>query len=124
MKKICLILIVLLTFTTVQSQEFKRISPEKQLSADIEKGNVRLFILGGFVPAITEADRKFEEKYKVRFHDFGCTPPPLDYYKEYNVLAFNYLKEKYGDVWQKEIRENILGWDVWKSSHQSSAKSH
>jgi hypothetical protein len=119
MKKTYLILIVLLIFQIVQSQEpcskGSRIpTPLKQFRTDVENNNVRLYILGGFIPAVTEADRKFEEKYKVHFHDFGCTPPPLDYYKEYNVLAFAYLKEKYGDAWQKEIRTNILGWDEWK----------
>lgn len=88
---------------------------EIKFKADVENNNVKLYILGGFVPAVTEADRKFEEKYKVRFYDFGCTPPPLDYYKEYNTMTFAYLKEKYGDAWQQEIRPNILGWDGWKS---------
>ena len=118
MKKTYLILIILLTLS-VNSQEpcskGSRIpTPQKQFTTDVENGNIRLYIMGGFVPAITDADRRFGKKYKVRFHDFGCTPPPLDYYKEYNVLAFTYLKEKYGDSWQKEIRQNILGWDVWK----------
>lgn len=90
----------------------------QKFAADVATNNVRLYILGGFVPAVTEADRMFEEKYKVRFHDFGCTPPPLDYYKEYNVLAFTYLNETYGDAWQNEIRTNILGWNLWKGISQ------
>lgn len=90
----------------------------QKFAADVANNNVRLYILGGFVPAVTEADRKFEEKYKVRFHYFGCTPPPLDYYKKYNVLAFAYLNETYGDAWQNEIRTNILGWDLWKGISQ------
>lgn len=96
------------------SKSFQGKSANVKFTEDVVKGDVRLYILGGFAPAITKADRKFEEKYKVRFHDFGCTPPPLDYYKEYNVLAFAYLKEKYGEAWEKEIRPNILGWDLWK----------
>ncbi|MGV3458888.1 MAG: hypothetical protein ACO1N9_00390 [Flavobacterium sp.] len=121
MKKICLILFVLLSLNMTAQEPCSKGSriptPEKQFTADAANNNVRLYILGGFVPAVTEADRKFEEKYSVRFHDFGCTPPPLDYYKEYNVLAFAYLKEKYGDAWEKEIKPNVLGWDVFKAKN-------
>lgn len=100
------------------SKSFQGKSVNVKFAEDVVKGDVRLYILGGFVPAVTEDDRKFEEKFKVRFHDFGCTPPPLDYYKEYNLMAFSYLNEKYGDAWQKEIRQNILGWDNWKGLSQ------
>lgn len=118
MKNICLIVIALLSLN-ISAQEMcsegsRLQTPQKRFKADVENGNVKLYILGGFVPAITKEDRKFEEKYKVHFHDFGCTPPPLEDYKEYNLLAFGFLKEKYGDAWEKEIRQNILGWDVWK----------
>jgi hypothetical protein len=118
MKYILLAIFILITFNITAQEpcsKGRRIpTPQKQFTADVNNNNVRLYILGGFVPAVTEADRKFEEKYKVHFHDFGCTPPPLDYYKEYNVLAFAYLQEKYGSAWQQEIRTNILGWDLWK----------
>lgn len=120
MKKIGFILIILLSLNITAQEPCSKGSriptPEKQFKGDVENNNVRIYILGGFVSAVTEADRKFEEKYKVHFHDFGCTPPPLDYYKEYNILAFKYLKEKYGDVWEKEIRQSILGWNVWKAT--------
>lgn len=117
------IFLLVITFVTLNANsqgvceggDNGKLSLKMKFDKDVTNGNVRLYILGGFVPAVTEADRKFEEKYKIRFHDFGCIPPPLDYYKEYNVLAFSYLKENYGDGWQEEIRTNILGWNEWNS---------
>lgn len=89
----------------------KNTTPQQKLQTDIKKRTVTLYILGGIVSKATPPDKGFQEKYKVKYHDFGCVAPEnLDYYKDYNLLVLQYLKKKFGTTWKKDIRKDILGW--------------
>lgn len=67
------------------------------------------------VSSAAPSDKEFQEKYKIKYHDFGCViPENMDYYREYNLLVLQYLKKKHGTKWEKDIRKNILGWEKWK----------
>jgi hypothetical protein len=94
----------------------KNITPHQKLQADIKKGTVTLYILSGIVSSgTTPADVEFQEKYKVKYHDFGCViPENIDYYRDYNLLVLHHFKKKFGTKWEKDIRKNILGWKEWK----------
>jgi hypothetical protein len=40
----------------------------------------------------------------------------MDYYEKYNALVYNYLKEKWGREWEKEIKDNAIGFYNWKGA--------
>ena len=77
---------------------------------DIEKGDIKLLLQGGFVgsPELPN-DSLFEEKYNLTFISQGCVRFPEENETEYNLEIFKYLKEKYGTDWRKEIRKDVIG---------------
>lgn len=104
------------TGTETFNEEETNISPEEKLQADIKNGTIKLYVLSGMVSSAASADKGFQEKYKVKYHDFGCViPEDIDYYKEYNLLVLDYLKNQFGTKWEKDIRKNVIGWTKWKT---------
>lgn len=113
MKKIFILFLLCVTSSYAQSE---RQTPEQQFQYDRENNKIQLYFIGGIVSRVTDKDGEFVSKYKVGYHDFGCTPPPyLNEYRDYNLLVLNFLKEKHGNEWEKDIRKDILGWDKWMS---------
>ena len=76
---------------------------------DIKKHKPRLLIFGGISPVIYKGQEKFERKYHVKYYDYGDVVPDTDCAKEYNSRIFNYLDDKYGKTWRKEVRKDIVG---------------
>jgi hypothetical protein len=79
--------------------------------ADLDKGEVKLFLPGGLLgaPKLSN-DSIFQEKYKLQFVFLGCTSWQGDNFEEYNNETFKYLDNKYGKVWRKEIRKDVIGY--------------
>ncbi|OYQ38129.1 hypothetical protein CHU92_06590 [Flavobacterium cyanobacteriorum] len=97
---------------------FRQISPEKKFDNDSKKNVVTIYTLGGLKPSNHDVDQTFQKKFNVNYYDFGCLAPGnLDYYEKYNVLVFNYLKEKWNNEWEKDIKDNAIGFYNWKKTH-------
>lgn len=83
---------------------------------DWRKGNPRLLLIGSIAPlANSEYDLKFEDKYKVEYYDFGCTPPAMECVLTYNKEIFKLLDQKFGNQWREEIREDVIGLKNYKT---------
>ena len=77
---------------------------------DIQNNNIRLITIGGVVPiANTYLDNDFERKYKLKYFDYGDTPPFFDCVKKYNEVIFKFLDAKYGIQWRVNVRRDVEG---------------
>ena len=107
------IALLLTVFTTGLAQTAQQ-TPQEKLESDIKNNTVTLYILGGFAARVYEGDAEFQEKYRVKYHDFGCLAPVnLNFYKDYNLLVYAYLNVTHGTEWQSRIRPNSIGWENW-----------
>lgn len=82
---------------------------------DIRQKSPRLLILGGIAPVIYSDQHVFEDKYKVKYFDYGCISPGFECMIDYNKSIFEYLDSKYGIEWQKEIRGDVAGIKDWQT---------
>jgi hypothetical protein len=81
---------------------------EERALSDIKKGKPKLLLFGSIVPtANRNSDNRFEKKYRLKYYDFGCTPPAMECMKEYNTTVFKYLDDKYGKTWRKSVRQDV-----------------
>lgn len=76
---------------------------------DIHYGRPKLLILGGIAPIVYVGQEKFEEKYGVGYHDYGCISPDYKCMLEYNQAVFDYLDQTQGKKWRKEVRKDVVG---------------
>jgi hypothetical protein len=98
--------------TIVSAQEK---TPQEKFDKDVKTKHITLYILGGIASRHYPADTDFQTKYKLHYHDFGCLAPTnLTFYKDYNILVLNHLKDTFGTEWQKDIRKDILGWEEFQ----------
>ena len=81
-------------------------------TAKIDWGNkkAKLYIIGSIAPIKnSKADEKFEKKYKIKYHDFGCTPSvPTQCIIEYNREILSLLQKEYGEKWKSKIRNDVV----------------
>ncbi|MCT8341240.1 hypothetical protein MG296_14330 [Flavobacteriaceae bacterium TK19130] len=82
--------------------------------SDIKNGQPILLLAGGIAPVQVLTDVDFENKFNVSFYDYGCVQPSEICMEKYNWKIFDYLTEKYGRKWQKEIRDDVVGFKKWK----------
>lgn len=82
--------------------------------SDIQNAQPILLLAGGIAPVYIVTDVEFEKKYNVSFYDYGCIQPLEICMEKYNWKIFDYLAEKYGQNWQKEIRDDVVGFKKWK----------
>ena len=76
---------------------------------DIHYDKPRLLISGGIAPIVYVGQEKFEEKYGVVYHDYGCISPDFACMVEYNQTVLDYLDQTQGKKWRKEIRKDVIG---------------
>jgi hypothetical protein len=86
---------------------------------DIIKGTRLLLLKDGIAPVVYASDAKFEEDYKIFYHESGCTGPREQIAIEYNKVMFKYLTQTYGKKWVKTARKDILGLKSYKQSIQN-----
>ena len=80
--------------------------------SDIKKENPKLLLVGGIAPVEYPGDREFEKKYNIEYYDFGCVvSSPEECIIEYNKVIFEYLDNKYGIEWRKEVRKDVVGFE-------------
>jgi len=84
----------------------------KLAETDIKNEIIVLFLQSGEAPIIYYEDEIFKKKYNVFFYEQGCIGSNCT--KEYNKIIFNYLLNKYGKKWIKQIRKDVIGFKDWK----------
>lgn len=85
---------------------------------DLKAENLKIYLLGGIVSVIKSEDFEFEKKHKVKYHDFGCTPPVhFKLYEKYNQLVFDHLIKEYGKSWISATNQNAFGFLKWLENH-------
>ncbi|MCB9043152.1 MAG: hypothetical protein R2798_11575 [Chitinophagales bacterium] len=81
---------------------------EAKAAADWKRGKAKLLLIGSIAPVTnSSADYTFQQKYKIKYYDFGCTPPTDECIKLYNQQIFDLMDKKYGKVWRKEVRIDV-----------------
>lgn len=112
MKPIFITLLFIMSTAFVLGQEKTAL---EKFDKDVKNKHITLYILGGIASRHYPADTDFQTKYKLNYHDFGCLAPiNLTFYKDYNILVLNHLKDTFGSEWQKDIRQDILGWEEFQ----------
>ena len=81
---------------------------------DIKNKTIYLLIQGGIAPVVYSNDSIFEKKYNISYYDYGCVAAKEDCILNYNMKIFDYLNNKYGKNWYKEVRKDIAGLREWK----------
>ncbi len=83
---------------------------------DIRKKKPKLLLVGSIAPVIYPDQNKFEKKYKIEYYDFGCVSPANECILQYNERIFEYMDEKYGKSWRKEVRKDVIGFRTYKKT--------
>jgi hypothetical protein len=115
MKILILILLATLGFgikansKMVLMSDSTKINSVKLAKDDIKKGYVNFLIHGGIAPKYFKNQNVFEEKYKVKYRDFGCVMPANVSITDYNNVVAQYLDKKFGLKWRSEVRKDIVG---------------
>lgn len=81
---------------------------------DFVYGEALLLIQSGIAPTIYSTDKAFENKYGIRYHDYGCIAPDKECILIYNYALFDQLEVRYDKSWRKEIRKDVMGLKEWK----------
>ena len=81
----------------------------------LENGTAELVAICGTALILnSRKDNLFKEKYGVGIKVFGDmidgSPQEL---KRYNYAIFEWLDEKYGKGWIKDVRKEVVGYDRW-----------
>ena len=100
--------------TEIGCNKYTAMSARMNFENDLKNNSLVIYLQGGIVSVIKETDHDFEKLYKIQYYDFGCTIPSdmsLELYKIYNQFVFEYLKEKFGNEWQKTLNPNAFGWN-------------
>lgn len=83
---------------------------------DIKKKKPKLLLVGSIAPVVYPDQYKFEKKFKIEYYDFGCVTPANECIIQYNERIFEYLDEKYGKSWRKEVRTDVIGFKKYKKT--------
>ena len=90
-------------------------SKARQLAeSDIKNGTPFLLLMGGIAPVIVDTDTKFEKKYGVLFYEYGCTGPDDKMLTAYNETVFDFMTDRFGKKWMREVRKDVIGLKAWK----------
>jgi len=75
---------------------------------DWKNGKANLLLVGSIAPiANSPSDKQFEEKFGIKYFDFGCEPLIDECLKEYNKRVFELIDKKYGMKWRKKVRSDV-----------------
>ena len=81
---------------------------------DIQRGIPFLLVQSGIAPRVYTTDSLFENRFKVYYHELGCTGPDEELINAYNIEIFIFLDKMYGKEWRKSIRKDVIGFKSWK----------
>lgn len=87
----------------------------------LEEGNAELLLIGGISPTVVIDQREFKRKYGVYYYDFGDLPIFSDEeIAKWNRVIFEWLNEHYGTKWQKDVRQDVIGYKEWVQQSPAS----
>ena len=79
-----------------------------QAESDWKNGQGKLLIFGSIAPiANSPGDKKFEKTYKIRYFDFGDSPPAQECIRIYNERIFALMDKEFGVSWRKMVRKDV-----------------
>jgi hypothetical protein len=83
----------------------------KGAKKDLKNGKPLIWFPGGIVGCdfSSEADRKFQKKYRVRFVSPGCSRCGDEDPEAYNEVIFQHMDQTYGKGWRNELRMDAEG---------------
>ena len=81
----------------------------KLAASDLKKGSVKFLIRGGIVSTHVKGQEIFEEKYGIKYYDFGCVMPSNISIEDYNKVVASYMDRKYGKGWRQSVRQDVQG---------------
>jgi hypothetical protein len=87
---------------------------------DITNNSIMLILDGGIGPKVYSTDIEFENKYSLTYYDYGDLPASRECMLIYNFRIFDYLTEKNGKSWQKEIRKDVYGLKDWRKKRRNA----
>ncbi|MEJ7559889.1 MAG: hypothetical protein WKF66_16375 [Pedobacter sp.] len=93
-------------------------------NADILSGTRFLLLKSGISPVVFSNDAKFQENYKIYYHESGCTGPNEQIAIEYNRVMFKYLTHAFGKKWLKTVRKDVLGLKGYKQNISNLNKAN
>lgn len=77
--------------------------------SDIANQKMFLLLSSGISPIVYSTDLRFENDFKIKYLESGCTGPKEEFAIEYNNTIFNYLTDKHGTKWKKDVRKDVSG---------------
>lgn len=99
-----------LSVDTLSYEKLKSGYNKKGALKDIQNGNITLLLPGGLAGAEERSgDKSFTEKYDLVFISQGCIRLPGENEEAYNKEMFKYLDKKYGRVWRRHVRNDVIG---------------
>jgi hypothetical protein len=85
---------------------------------DIASGAPYLLLRSGISPIVYPSDSIFEQSYKIRYFEWGCTGPDQELLLAYNQVIFSYLEKESGRKWEHAIRKDVIGYKAWKKKRR------
>lgn len=76
---------------------------------DLEANTPQLLLKGGIAPIRYGNEEQFENRFSVKYNDFGDTGPVDECVLQYNQVIFKYLDTKYGRRWRRSVRKDVIG---------------
>ena len=87
----------------------------------LEEGKAELLLIGGISPTIVIGQEKFKKKYGVDYYDFDDLPCfSEEEIARWNCVVFEWLNEHYGTKWQKDVRQDVIGYKEWVEQSPAS----
>ena len=87
----------------------------------LEEGNAELLLIGGISPTIVIGQKEFKRRYRVDYYDFGDLPIfSEEEIARWNRVIFEWLNVHYGTKWQKDVRQDVIGYKEWVEQSPAS----
>ncbi len=99
-------------FYSIKKDKTTTFDLENNFKNDVKNKSLKIYILDEKSEGISENQFNFQNKYKLEFLTFDIKNQ--EYFENYNNKLFNFLEDNYNDKWQKEISNDVLGFEKWQ----------
>lgn len=81
---------------------------KEQANIDWKNNTPKLLLVGSIAPiANSKADLKFENKFRIKYYDFGCDAVAEECIKIYNERIIELMDINYGMKWRRKVRKDV-----------------
>jgi hypothetical protein len=109
--RVCLIILMFTNLVSAQINPVDQGDAEVAFKQDLKNAQLKIYVLGGIVPAVKVEDRELAEQLGFSYIDFGCNAPlNFAYYLCYNRYVFDHLIAKYGDAVFAKLNRQSFGY--------------